>query len=105
MKIPAPCINRQFAMRPYEKNPKAIYAQSFATVQAEADLARFPNGLDQLATRVIHACGMVEVADRLAFSPNAYDVGHRARAAGGPILCDCERVAAGVIRRYLPAGN
>ena len=54
-------------MRPYEKNPKAIYAESFATVAREADLKRFPHGLDKLVTRVIHACGMVEVADRLAF--------------------------------------
>ncbi|TDT73926.1 precorrin-8X methylmutase [Litoreibacter halocynthiae] len=92
-------------MRPYEKDPSAIYAQSFATVRAEANLDRFPNGLDRLATRVIHACGMVEVADRLAFSENAYTVGNQALAAGKPILCDCEMVGAGIIRRYLPADN
>ena len=28
-----------------------------------------------------------------------------ALAAGAPVLCDCEMVAAGVIRRALPAGN
>jgi len=92
-------------MRPYEKDPKAIYAQSFATVQAEANLARFPNGLDRLATRVIHACGMVEIADRLAFSENAYTIGHNALTSGKPILCDCEMVGAGIIRRYLPNEN
>ncbi len=92
-------------MRPYEKNPASIYAQSFATVREEANLARFPDGLDRLATRVIHACGMVEVADRLAFSPDAYTVGHAALAAGKPVLCDCEMVGAGIIRRYLPAEN
>ncbi|RLJ41121.1 precorrin-8X methylmutase [Litoreibacter meonggei] len=92
-------------MRPYEKDPSAIYAQSFATVRAEANLDRFPNGLDRLATRVIHACGMVEIADRLAFSEDAYTVGHHALAAGKPILCDCEMVGAGIIRRYLPAEN
>ena len=92
-------------MRPYETDPKAIYAASFATVQAEANLDRFPNGLDRLATRVIHACGMVEIADRLAFSETAYTAGHAALAAGKPILCDCEMVGAGIIRRYLPAEN
>lgn len=92
-------------MRPYEKDPSAIYAQSFATVRAEANLDRFPNGLDRLATRVIHACGMVEVADRLAFSEDAYTAGNQALAAGKPILCDCEMVGAGIIRRYLPANN
>ncbi|PTX57505.1 precorrin-8X methylmutase [Litoreibacter ponti] len=92
-------------MRPYEKDPAAIYAQSFATVRAEANLARFPRGLDALATRVIHACGMVEIADRLAFSEDAYTAGHAALTSGKPILCDCEMVAAGIIRRYLPANN
>ena len=92
-------------MRPYEKDPKAIYAESFATVAREADLARFPHGLDKLATRIIHACGMVEIADRLAFSEQAFRIGAAALAAGAPILCDCEMVGAGIIRRYLPAEN
>lgn len=92
-------------MRPYEKDPKAIYAQSFATVRDEARLHRFPGEMQPLITRLIHACGMVEVADRLAFSPDAAAMGSAALRAGAPILCDCEMVGAGIIRRYLPAGN
>lgn len=92
-------------MRPYEKDPKAIYAQSFATVREEARLDRFDPGMARLATRLIHACGMVEVADRIAFSPDAYTAGHAALQAGAPILCDCEMVGAGIIRRYLPRDN
>lgn len=92
-------------MRPYEKDPSAIYAESFATVRREARLERFGPGMDTLAIRLIHACGMVEVADRLAFSPGAYAAGQAALRAGAPILCDCEMVGAGIIRRYLPRGN
>lgn len=92
-------------MRPYEKNPSAIYAESFATVRREARLDRFPAGLDALAIRLIHACGMVEVADRLVFSQAAYAAGHAALKSGAPVLCDCEMVGAGIIRRYLPADN
>jgi precorrin-8X/cobalt-precorrin-8 methylmutase len=92
-------------VRPYEKNPKAIYTESFATVRREARLERFGPGMDSLAIRLIHACGMVEVADRLAFSPEAYEAGHAALQAGAPVLCDCEMVGAGIIRRYLPYGN
>ncbi|HKL06293.1 MAG TPA: precorrin-8X methylmutase [Roseovarius sp.] len=92
-------------MRPYEKNPSAIYAESFATVRREARLERFGPGIEALAIRVIHACGMVEVADRLAFSETAYSAGHAALQAGAPVLCDCEMVGAGIIRRYLPADN
>lgn len=92
-------------MRPYETNPQAIYAQSFATVRAEARLERFAPAMHPLITRLIHACGMVEVADRLAFTDGIADVGHAALKAGAPVLCDCEMVGAGIIRRYLPAGN
>jgi len=92
-------------MRPYERDPAAIYAQSFATVRAEARLDRFGPGMEALVIRLIHASGMVELADRLAFSPAAAEAGSAALAAGAPVLCDCEMVAAGVIRRYLPAGN
>lgn len=92
-------------MRPYETNPKAIYTQSFATVEAEANLDRFDAGMRSVAIRMIHACGMVEIADRIAFSKSAYITGHEALKNGAPILCDVEMVAAGIIRRYLPANN
>ncbi len=92
-------------MRPYERDPKAIYAQSFATVREEARLERFDAGLQRLAIRLIHACGMVEVADRLAYSDNAYTAGAAALQVGAPILCDCEMVGAGIIRRNLPSEN
>ncbi|MEM1236053.1 MAG: precorrin-8X methylmutase [Pseudomonadota bacterium] len=92
-------------MRPYERDPAAIYAQSFATVREEARLGRFPPALADMAVRLIHACGMVEIADRLAFSDTAYEAGSAALTGGAPVLCDCEMVGAGVIRRALPAGN
>ena len=92
-------------MRPYEKNPSAIYAESFATVRREARLGRFGPGMEALAIRVIHACGMVEVADRLAFSDGAWAAGQAALRAGAPVLCDCEMVGAGIIRRHLPRDN
>jgi precorrin-8X/cobalt-precorrin-8 methylmutase len=92
-------------MRPYLKDPAAIYAESFATVRAEANLTRFDPGMAVLATRLIHACGMVEVADRIAFSPAAFEAGKTVLANGAKILCDCEMVAAGIIRRALPAQN
>lgn len=92
-------------MRPYEKDPKAIYAESFATVRKEARLDRFPQDIQPLMTRLIHACGMIEIADRLAYSPDVVGQAHMALLAGKPVLCDCEMVGAGIIRRYLPKGN
>ncbi|WP_281981617.1 precorrin-8X methylmutase [Thalassorhabdomicrobium marinisediminis] len=92
-------------MRPYEKDPAAIYAQSFATVAKEARLERFPEPLHKIITRLIHACGMVEIADRLAYTQTVAEAGAQALRNGAPILCDCEMVGAGIIRRYLPKDN
>jgi precorrin-8X/cobalt-precorrin-8 methylmutase len=92
-------------VRPYEHDPSEIYRQSFATVRAEANLDRFDTGMQSLAVRLIHACGMVEIADRIAYSQGAYLAGHRALKVGAPVLCDCEMVGAGIIRRYLPSDN
>lgn len=92
-------------MRPYEKDPAAIYAASFATVRAEARLDRFATDIQPLMTRLIHSCGMVEIADRLAYAADAVAAGTAALQAGKPVLCDCEMVGAGIIRRYLPADN
>ena len=89
----------------YERVPNAIYKQSFATVTREANLDRFPQDLQVVVTRLIHACGMVEIADRISFSGDAGQAGREALQAGAPILCDCEMVGAGIIRRYLPQGN
>jgi len=92
-------------MMRYEHDPAAIYAASFQTVRDEARLGRFDGGMAALATRLIHACGMVEVADRIAFSDAAFAAGQAALQAGAPVLCDCEMVGAGIIRRGLPRDN
>ena len=92
-------------MRPYLKDPAAIYAESFAAIAREARIDRFPPSLRAVATRVVHASGMVEVADRLAFSPDAGEAGRAALLRGAPVLCDCEMVAAGVARSRLPGGS
>jgi precorrin-8X/cobalt-precorrin-8 methylmutase len=89
----------------YERDPAAIYAASFATVRAEARLERFAPAEAELAVRVIHACGMVEIAETLVAPPGAVAAGRQALAAGAPVLCDCAAVASGVIRRALPAAN
>lgn len=89
-------------MRPYEKDPAAIYAQSFATVRKEARIDRFAPAMQPVVTRLVHACGMVEIADRLAYSHHAAEAGIEALKAGAPVICDCEMVGSGLIRRNLP---
>jgi precorrin-8X/cobalt-precorrin-8 methylmutase len=89
-------------MRPYEKNPSAIYKESFKIAASEANMERFPVGLREIVLRLIHACGMPEIADRISFSDEAFKAGFDALQKGAPILCDCEMVKAGITSRYLP---
>ncbi|MGQ7815893.1 precorrin-8X methylmutase [Metapseudomonas furukawaii] len=89
----------------YIRDGQEIYRHSFSIIRAEADLSAIPPDLEKLAVRVIHACGMVDVVQDLAFSPGAGAAGRAALAAGAPILCDARMVAEGVTRARLPADN
>lgn len=87
----------------YLRDPDAIYEASFATIRAEADLAHLPPALRPAAIRMIHACGMVDLAEDIVGDPAVAEATQVALAAGAPVLCDCEMVRSGVIRRNLPA--
>ncbi|MGA9600089.1 MAG: precorrin-8X methylmutase, partial [Methylocystis sp.] len=89
----------------YIRDGAAIYARSFAIIRSEAKLARFSPDEERVAVRIIHACGMVEVADDIVFSPGAVAAAQRALSEGASILCDANMVAHGVTRARLPAGN
>lgn len=89
----------------YEKDGAAIYRASFATIRNEADLSQVPEDLEKTAVRLIHACGMVDLIEDLAFSLDAARAAKAALQQGRPILCDSEMVAHGVTRQRLPADN
>ena len=89
----------------YQTDGAAIYLQSFATIRAEADLARFETDDEPIAVRMIHAAGMVDLAAHVAISPTFSQSARAALKAGAPILCDARMVSEGVTRTRLPAGN
>ncbi len=91
--------------RHYIRDGAEIYRRSFAIVRHEADLARFTVEEERVAVRIIHSCGIVEVAADLVFSPGAAVAGIAALAAGAPILCDAKMVSIGVTRARLPRDN
>lgn len=82
-----------------------IYRRSFATIRAEADLARFPADVAQVVVRMIHACGQVDLAADVEYSDAVVTSARTALRAGAPILCDATMVASGVTRKRLPADN
>jgi precorrin-8X/cobalt-precorrin-8 methylmutase len=89
----------------YLRDGAAIYERSFAIIRAEADLSHFSADEAEIAVRMIHACGAVEVAPNIVFGANFVAAARGALAAGAPILCDAEMVAHGVTRARLPANN
>ncbi|MFB6632416.1 precorrin-8X methylmutase [Streptomyces sp. NPDC004288] len=89
----------------YEKDGTEIYRRSFATIRAEADLADLPADVAMVAVRMIHACGMTDLVQDIAYSPQVVANARAALRAGAPILCDAQMVASGVTRKRLPADN
>ena len=89
----------------YETDGAAIYLRSFATIRAEADLARFTPEEEVIVVRMIHAAGMVGLAAHIAFTPGMAIAARAALEAGAPVLCDARMVSEGITRGRLPAGN
>ena len=92
-------------MNDYLRQGSAIYEQSFAIIRAEADLARFSAEEADVAIRMLHACGMVEIAEHIVFAEGVVAAARQALHAGAAVLCDSEMVSHGITRARLPANN
>jgi precorrin-8X/cobalt-precorrin-8 methylmutase len=91
--------------RDYIRDGAEIYRRSFAMIRAESDLSRFTCEQALVVVRIIHACGMVEVAGDVHMASDLVADARAALRAGAPILCDSKMVANGVTRARLPADN
>ena len=89
----------------YLRDPEAIYRQSFQIIESEAGLGQLPADIVPIARRMIHACGMTDLVQDLAFSDAAGASGRQAIRDGAPIICDVAMTAAGIIRRHLTTGH
>ena len=70
----APCRRIRgtlMSRRIYERDGAAIYRQSFAIIRAEADLRRFEGHAERVVVRMIHACGMIDLATGCGHVPGA----------------------------------
>jgi precorrin-8X/cobalt-precorrin-8 methylmutase len=88
----------------YLRDPEQIYARSFARIRAEADLSLIPAELRDVALRMVHACGMVDIVPDLRWGGELVAEVEFALVEGARVLCDCAAVAAGISRRHLPLG-
>jgi precorrin-8X/cobalt-precorrin-8 methylmutase len=89
----------------YETDGAMIYRRSFAIIRAEARLGRFDADDEKVAVRIIHASGMVDVADDIVFTQGFSVSAAAALRRGAPIFCDAQMVAHGITRARLPADN
>jgi precorrin-8X/cobalt-precorrin-8 methylmutase len=89
----------------YVREPDAIYARSFAIIDAETDFSGIPDALRPVVRRIIHACGMTDVARDLAWSDDFATAATAALERGAPVICDVRMVAHGIVHAALPADN
>ena len=89
----------------YLRDPEGITRRSFAIIRRETDVAALPADLVDVAYRMVHASGMTDLVDDLAFSTDVAEKARAALDAGTPILADCRMVASGISRQRLAASN
>ncbi len=98
-------MSERGGMTEYVRDGAEIYRRSFATIRAEAALDGLEPVLERVVVRMIHACGMVDLAADVAASPGFGPAAQAALRGGAPILCDTGMVATGITRSRLPAAN
>ncbi len=89
----------------YLRDPQSIIRESFDIIARETDLTHFDANLRPIAVRIIHACGMTDIADDIICSPRFAHVSRCALQNGAHILCDSNMTAAGIKRSLLPDGD
>ena len=89
----------------YLRDPELIYQQSFSAIRKEAALSHFPQDVANIVVRMIHSCGMIDIAQNIVYTISAASEGKAALMHGAPVLCDSRMVCEGVIRAKLPADN
>ena len=88
----------------YIKSGSDIYDLSFRLVREAADLSSVPEALEPVMVRLIHAVGMPDIITDIRYDEGLYAAAMDAFVRKAPILCDCDMVAHGITRRFLPEG-
>lgn len=89
----------------YETNGSAISKESFRIVREGADLTAFTPEEAQVAVRMIHTAGDLDLPRHIVFHPGLVSAARGALCGGAPIFVDANMVKSGITRRRLPADN
>ncbi len=83
----------------YIRDPSAIYEKSFTIIRGETVLSGLPADAEAIAIRMIHACGMTDIAGDLRISEDF--VAAATKALENLILTDAEMLRHGIINKRL----
>ena len=89
----------------YETNGSAISKESFRIVREGADLTAFTPDEAQVAVRMIHTAGDLDLPRHIVFHPGLVSAARGALRGGAPVFVDANMVKSGITRRRLPADN
>ena len=89
----------------YETNGSAISKESFRIVREGADLTAFTPDEAQVAVRMIHTAGDLDLPRHIVFHPGLVSAARGALRGGAPIFVDANMIKSGITRRRLPADN
>ena len=81
----------------YLQDPEKIYQQSFEIVRKEANLEGMPEDVAEIVVRMVHSCGIPEIAQSVRWSNGAIKSAHVALKNGAPIICDTQMVLQGIM--------
>lgn len=85
----------------YLSDPDEIERQSFLQIRQLTDLSGFDEDQQQVAMRLAHTSGDLDILTDLRFSPHAVAAGLAALAGRADVLCDTEMVSRGISKRFI----
>ena len=85
----------------YISNPQTIEQESFRQIRSLVALEHLNQEQQQVVMRIVHSCGLPEIAKRIRFSQHACSAGIKALKNHARILCDVEMVKQGITKRLI----
>lgn len=86
----------------FERNPQRIQQRSFEIVRKQVRMDHLSKLEQQIAVRMIYACGDPSIIDDLQFSKGAAKAGLKALEKQMHVLCDVNLVIAPLNKKLLP---